>query len=50
MPRSSKWFFPSGIPIKILYAFFIYPMYATGPVHLILDLITQIVFDEAYKL
>jgi hypothetical protein len=41
---------PSGFPIKISYTF-ISPMRATCPAHLLpLDLITQIVFGEAYKL
>jgi hypothetical protein len=34
-----------------LYAFFIFPMRATCPIHVILlDLITLITFDEVYKL
>jgi hypothetical protein len=40
---------PSGFPIKILYAFLISPMRSTWPVNL-LDLLTLIIFGEAYKL
>jgi len=43
--------FPSGFPIKILYAFFFSPMRATCAVDPILvDLITLIRFDETYIL
>jgi len=42
---------PFGFRTKILYAFFISPMSATCPAHLIhLDLITLIIFNEAYML
>jgi len=42
--------FPSGFLTKILYAFQIYPMRTVRPAHLILlDLITLIIFGEAYK-
>jgi hypothetical protein len=41
MPRSSEWFFPSGLLIKILYAFVIFPMCGTCPTYLmLLDFIT----------
>jgi hypothetical protein len=43
-------FFPSGLPIKILYAFLIPPIRATCPAHrILLDFIT-LIFGEAYKL
>jgi hypothetical protein len=42
--------FPSRFPSKILYAFLISPMLATCPANLILDLITLIIFSEAYRL
>jgi hypothetical protein len=43
--------FPSGFPIKILYALIIYPMRATCSAFLILlDLITLIISGEVYKL
>jgi hypothetical protein len=43
--------FPSGFPTKILHAILIYPIRATSPTHLtFLDLITLIIFGEAYKL
>jgi hypothetical protein len=39
--------FPSGFPTKILYAFLIYPMPPTYPVHLIvLDLMALVMFSE----
>jgi hypothetical protein len=48
---SKRGLFPSGFPTKIIYAILIFPMRATRPAHLILlDSITLIIFDEAYKL
>jgi len=42
--------FPSGFPITILYATRLSHVRATCPAHLILhDLITQIIFGEAYR-
>jgi len=41
----------SGIPTKILHAYFVPPMGAACPAHLtLLDLITLILFGEANKL
>jgi len=41
---------PSGFPTKIFYAFFISPVHAICTAHLILlDLITLVIFGEAYK-
>jgi len=46
----SSGLFPSGFPIKTFYAFLMYPMHATCP-HLVpLNLITVIILGEAYKL
>jgi len=36
MSSLSNWFFPSGSPTKILYAFFFSPTHATSLTHLIL--------------
>jgi len=41
--------FPSGYATKILYAFLIYTMRATYPLHLIVNWITLIIFGEVYK-
>jgi len=47
----SSGLFPSDVPAKILYAFLISLMHVTCAVYLILlDLITLIIFTEAYKL
>jgi hypothetical protein len=44
MPRSSEWFFPSGLPTKIMYGFLISPKLAIRPAHLtLLDLVTLII-------
>jgi len=42
--------FPSVFPTTNLYAFIISPMRATCSFHLILDLITIIIFGRVYKL
>jgi len=42
--------FPSGFPINMSYKFLISTVRATCPAHIILDLITQIIRGEAYKL
>jgi hypothetical protein len=44
-------FFPSGFPTKILYRSLISPMHVTYPTnHILLDLITLIIFGEMCKL
>jgi hypothetical protein len=52
--RSSEWCLslsPSGFPAIILYAFLVYPMYATFHANLTLVyLITLLIFGETYKL
>jgi hypothetical protein len=40
--------FPSDYQTEVVYEFLISPMRATCPAHLILDLITLIIFGEAY--
>jgi len=51
MIRLPSFYFPSGFPPRILYAFLIPSMHAMCSAHfIILDLITSIMFDEAYKL
>ena len=48
--RSSKRFFPSGLPIKILYVFLFSSICATCPARLIrLDLIAPISFGDGHK-
>jgi len=43
--------FPLGFQTKMLYAFLISPMHAVCPAHLIiLDLITQLMYDKVHKL
>jgi hypothetical protein len=42
--------FPSGISTNILYAFLFFPIRATFPAHLILDMIILIILGEEYKL
>jgi hypothetical protein len=42
--------FPSGFPTKVLYRVFTFPMHATCPTHLILDLVILIILGKAYKL
>ena len=50
MPRSSKFLFPSGFRIEILYALLLSPILATCPVHVILlDLITRKIFGKGYR-
>ena len=50
-PRSSKWFFPSGLRTKIMHAPVLSPIHATCPTCLILlHLITRIILGEEYRL
>jgi len=50
MPMFSKFHFPSGFRIKILYSLLLSPILATYPAHVILlDLITRKIFGKGYR-
>ena len=48
-PESSSGLFPLGFPIKIMYTSLLSPVHAKFPAHLIIDLLTRILFGEDYR-